>query len=95
MDIENGLSDFPFQELIGIVQEGFLIKSFTEKEKAIYLTVLPKYCLSIGVIVKGGRADTLQRYFILSKFPVVTPAGVSDTVKSNKLGRAPPEASAL
>jgi Zn-dependent protease len=55
VDIENGLSDFPFQELIGIVQGGFLIKSFTEKEKTIYLNVLPKYShtKSFEIIMKG------------------------------------------
>ena len=54
----------------------------------------PKYAFSIGVISTPGKDATLQKYVILVKL-VVPDNGSAVIENSNKLERAPPEASAV
>jgi hypothetical protein len=56
------------------------------------LTVRPKNCLSIGVTVRGGSAETLQYKFML--LIVAPPFKLASTVNSKNAGRAPPYLSA-
>ena len=65
-----------------------VVKSANTISPGIF-TVLPKYCLSIGVNVIPGNADTLQ-YNLTSDNESLTSPGAAVIVKSNKLGRAPP-----
>ena len=65
-----------------------VVKSAKTKSPGIF-TVLPKYCLSIGVKDNPGNAETLQ-YKLTEDKEALTPDGVAVTANSNKLGRAPP-----